>query len=424
MRVSIKSLGCKISQFDAGVLKDRLISHGATLVGETDEADVLIIQTCTVTGKSDYHSRQAIRRAVKRKSDTGRVVVTGCYAQTSADEIRGIPGVDMVIGNDNQDSVADLILGNTPDMTGAEMSAQTVCSRSRAYLKVQEGCDCSCSYCIVPTARGAGKSAGFEDALDKARSLIDKGFHEIVLTGVHLGAFGRDPDMGGREGRGLAELAEGIIKLDGLGRLRLSSLEPMELDDRLLAVISGGAADGKICRHMHIPLQSADDMVLESMGRGYLWSDYLSVARRVERDVPGALVGADVIVGYPAEDDASFEQTYANIESSPINYLHVFSYSPRPGTRAAEMGDPVTGDVKKERSKRLRELAARKYLRFREGFVGKMLRVVAEITDRSSSGYTDNYIRVGFDGEGLVSGQPVDIQITSTDMDGTTGVRV
>jgi len=422
MRVSIKSLGCKINQFDAGVLRDRLVGRGATIVGDSEDADVFIIQTCTVTGKSDYHCRQAIRRAVKRKPGGGKVVVTGCYAQTSADDIRKIEGVDLVVGNDGRDAVADMILGGTPSAAaGAEMSAQTVCGRSRAFLKVQEGCDCSCSYCIVPSARGKGRSAEFEDVLIKARSLIDRGFHEIVLTGVHLGAYGRDD---GREGRGLAELVESLTGLDGHGRLRLSSLEPMELDDRLLGVIAEGAAGGKVCRHLHIPLQSADDGVLESMGRGYKWADYLSVAKRIERTIPGALIGADVIVGYPAEDYESFEETYSRIESSPVNYLHVFSYSPRRGTRAFDMGDPVPGDVKKERSRRLRELAARKYRAFKEGFIGGALTVVAEVTEMSASGYTDNYIRVFLDGDGLASGRPVEVEVTSVTDDEVRVVRL
>lgn len=420
MRVSIKSLGCKINQFDAGVLRDRLVGRGATLVGEQDEADVFIIQTCTVTGKSDYHSRQAIRRAIKRKPEGGRVVVTGCYAQTSADEILKIPGVDLVVGNDDRDSVTDLLFGDVPAQKTPSMSAQTVCGRSRAFLKVQEGCDHSCSYCIVPTARGKGRSAGFEDVVEKARSLIDKGFHEIVITGVHLGAYGRDL----AEGRGLAELIVDITELEGFGRLRLSSLEPMELNDRLLSVIAAGAADGKICRHLHIPLQSADDRVLESMGRGYTWADYLAVAERIEREIPGALIGADVIVGYPEEDEESFLKTYERIKSSPVNYLHVFSYSPRPGTRAHAMGDPVPGDVKKERSRMLREMAAVKYLRFKEGFMGDTLGVVAEITEKSSSGYTDNYIRVSFDGTDLLSGRPVDVEIASVSGESVLGVRV
>lgn len=409
MKFSIKTLGCKINQFDAGQLSEALVAGGAVPAADGEASDVCIIQTCTVTKKSDYHCRQAIRKAVREKPGTGRVVVTGCYAQASPDEILGIPGVDMVVPNSEREGLPALLLGGTP-ICAAPLKAGTVCGRSRAFLKVQEGCGSSCSYCIVPRARGASRSAHIGDVLDKARGLMERGYHEIVLTGVHLGAYGRDLSAG----YSLDTLVERLLELDGLGRLRLSSIEPMEFDGALMSLIGAHATEkGRLCRHFHVPLQSADDKVLESMGRGYRWEDYLSAVSSLAEKAPEACIGADVIVGYPLEDEASFETTFQRIEGSPINYLHVFSYSPRPGTAAFKMGDPVLGDVKRERSRRLRELAAGKNMELKKGLLGRSMQVIVEEKEGLMTGLTDNYVRVAFKGEGLLPGRAADVIIKS-----------
>lgn len=419
MKVYIHNLGCKINQFDGGVLKDGLIASGLEVVSGGEAADVYVINTCTVTKKSDYHCRQAIRRAVEKKGEGGMVVVTGCYAQTNSDEIKAIPGVDVVVGNDARDKLRDIILKSARHDDADEngiLSAQGFGGRSRAYLKVQDGCGTMCSYCIVPYARGASMSAQVEDVLDKAGSLIEKGYHEIVLTGVHLGAYGRD--LGG--GTGITALVRRLLELPGLGRLRLSSIEPMEIDEGLMEL----AGSGKLCRHFHVPLQSAVDKVLESMGRGYTSGEYFNIMAALSKRVNDPCLGADVIVGYPTEDRDSFEETVKKIGDSPINYLHVFSYSPRPGTRAYAMGDPVRGDEKKERSLILRELATKKNMAFRSKFVGDTMTVVLEDNGRETSGLTDNYIRVRFDGSGSKPGSAVDVSILEAQNDFCTGVVV
>jgi threonylcarbamoyladenosine tRNA methylthiotransferase MtaB len=421
MKFSIKTLGCKINQFDAGALSDALVSMGASVADEGEPADLSIIQTCTVTRKSDYQCRQAIRRAVAQKPHGGRVIVTGCYAEVSPSEIMNIPGVDMVIGNSERRALPALVMGAQPPIEDKRMSASTVHGRSRAFLKVQEGCGNMCSYCIVPLARGASKSAPMEDVLVNAKALSDMGYSEIVLTGVHLGGYGADLDMG----YGLPELINGLIDTDCIGRIRLSSIEPMEFSPGLFEIVgTHSRIDGPVCRHFHVPLQSADDEVLDSMGRGYTWDGYLAVVEDLAYRAPGACIGADVIVGYPAEDERSFETTYKRIESSPINYLHVFTYSPRPGTRAYDMGDPVPGDVKRVRSARLRGLAARKNLSFRRGLTGMKLRVVVEDKDGTCTGLTDNYVRVAFNRRDAAPGAIVEVSITGADASGCRGVMV
>ena len=393
MKVQIQSLGCKINQFDSGALKERLLSDGASLASDGEQPDVSVIFTCTVTNKSDYQCRQVIRKAIQNKPEGGRVVVAGCYAQTNPGEIAKIPGVDVVVGNDGKDTLHELILGRIGKVSDDAFLAQALDGRSRAFLKVQEGCESFCSYCIVPYARGKSRSAGMDDIIGNADRLIERGYHEIVLTGIHLGVYGRE------RGETLSGLVRNLLERPGLGRLRLSSIEPMEIDEGLMELMSSE----KLCRHFHIPLQSGTDSVLESMGRSYSAGQYFDLIENIAAKVPGACIGADVIVGYPAEDEAAFNETYDRIKDSPINHLHVFSYSPRTGTRAFDFGDPVRGDVKKNRSRALRALSALKNTEFRKKFLGKALSVVVEDEgcDGTASGLSDNYIRVSFGAEGL-----------------------
>ena len=493
MKFSIKSLGCKINQFDAGALRERLAAGGMTEAAGGEHADISVVFTCTVTKKSDYQCRQEIRRLIKDKPEGGTVVVTGCYAQTAADEIKAIPGVDLVVGNDKKDSLPEIILTSNlfpsppagegrvggieippplnplPQGEGLEagrgaggegecnchpsggwgpvrlkgldsslrwndkfyFSAQAIGGRSRAFLKVQEGCESFCSYCIVPYARGKSRSAKAEDVLAQADRLIAQGYHEIVLTGVHLGMYGSDAaDCHSRENgnprscrgaillrpagamnraptKSLSGLVTALLARPGLGRLRLSSIEPMEIDEGLFGLFG----HEKLCRHFHVPLQSGEAGVLASMGRGYTPGQYFSLIERIFKKIPDACIGADVIVGYPAEDRASFDETYRQIGDSPLNHLHVFSYSPRQGTKAFGLGDPVHGDEKKERSLRLRELAARKNMEFRQRFIGRKMTVVAEEKEDGFSGLTDNYIRVAFDGKGFSHKAPIPVTI-------------
>jgi len=419
MKISITTLGCKINQFDSGVVRSRLLAEGAEIVGEGEAADVYIINTCSVTKKSDYQSRQTIRRAVKNKPEGGKVIVTGCYARTNPGEITAIPGVDVVaddldglsLSGGMEQGLGEARRGNDA-VRG--FTAQSISGRSRAFLKVQEGCDAHCSYCIVPHARGNPRSAPLDGALEMADRLIAQGYHEIVLTGVSLGAYGKD--LGG--GLSLSGLAARLLERPGLGRLRLSSIEPMEFDDGLFALMG----HEKLCRHFHIPLQSGEAGVLASMGRHYSPDEYFRLVERISRTVPGACIGADVITGYPHEDRASFEETYRRIEGSPVNYLHVFSYSPRPGTRSIAFGDPVRGDEKKDRTGLLRGLAARKNREFRESFIGKTMRVVVEEKRDMVSGLTDNYMRVSFDSRGIASCSAVDVIINDVTEEGCKGV--
>jgi threonylcarbamoyladenosine tRNA methylthiotransferase MtaB len=407
MKVNITTLGCKINQFDSGVIRGKLLADGAEIVKDGEPADLYVINTCSVTKKSDYQCRQAIRRAVKQKGETGRVVVTGCYARTNPEEIKLIDGVDEVAG-----SLSDInISGARGKGSGI---AQSISGRSRAFLKVQDGCDARCSYCVVPLSRGDGRSAPVQDVLERADELIGLGYHEIVLIGVQLGSYGREAGADAS----LSTLVERLLHRPGLGRLRLSSVEPMFFDPGLFELMG----HEKLCRHFHIPLQSGEAGVLSSMGRSYSPDDYFTLIERISLTSPRACLGADVITGYPVEDKASFEETFKRIEGSPLNYLHVFSYSPRPGTRSFALGDPVHADEKKERTWRLRDLAERKNRAFRESFAGEVMTVVVEDKNRKVSGLTDNYIRVYFDGDGLASKAPVAVRIGDALEGGCAGV--
>ncbi|HEY3347096.1 MAG TPA: MiaB/RimO family radical SAM methylthiotransferase, partial [Nitrospirota bacterium] len=345
MKFTVKSLGCKINQFDAGALREKLLAAGAVpaIAGETP--DIYVIFTCTVTNKSDYQCRQEIRKAVRDKGE-GIVVVAGCYARTNPDAVKAIPGVDIIAGAVDEADLARMILkSGAPDEDG-RFRAEVMGGRSRAFLKVQDGCDARCSYCVVPFARGNSRSAGLHEVIQSADRLIARGYHEIVLTGIHLGSYKDD-------GLKLSGLVEKLLDRPGLGRLRLSSIEPMEFDNAMLGLIG----HPKLCRHFHIPLQSGEAGVLKSMGRGYTPEQYFGVIDRIYDKVPDACIGADVIVGYPAEDEKSFRKTYSNIELSRLNHLHVFSYSPRSLARSSRMGDPVKGGEKRARSAMLRELS-------------------------------------------------------------------
>lgn len=404
MRVAFSTLGCKINQYETDLMRQDLVSKGNTIVPFDEEADIYIVNTCSVTAKSDYQSRQIIRSATRRACPSGRrarearVVVTGCYASTRPEEIRKIPGVSLVINNREKARIhehimlADPVSGNavTPDAPG-ELKA--VHGRTRGFLKIQDGCDNACSYCIVPLARGRSRSAEPGDAVKEFARLVQAGCPEIVLTGIHIGKYGADLNPAVN----LTELLNTMIPLRNQSRVRLSSIEPKEITPEMIGLLGKG-----LCRHLHIPLQSGDDSILAAMKRDYTSGFYLDLLQGISRDVPGIALGADVMVGFPGERDAEFQNTLQLIEKSPLTHLHVFSYSPRSGTEAAAMKSQVPEAVKKQRSEALRELGARKNLDFRKRFSGTELDVVVEdktdVMTGFLTGFTDNYIRMAVSG--------------------------
>jgi threonylcarbamoyladenosine tRNA methylthiotransferase MtaB len=397
MRIAITTLGCKINQYETDLMRQDLVSRGNTIVPFDAEADVYVVNTCTVTAKSDYQSRQAIRSAARRGRDA-KVVVTGCYASTRPEEIKKIPGVDLVIGNADKAAIPEHI------MTTASVSDQAVPAtltsptkalygRTRGFLKIQDGCNNRCSYCVVPLARGGSRSADPGQVIDEFERLVQAGCPEIVLTGIHIGTYGADLE----NGPDLTALLRTLLNKRSVSRLRLSSIEPKEITEGMIDLLGQG-----LCRHLHIPLQSGDDAVLASMKRDYTVGFYRELLEHIAQKVPGVALGADVIVGYPGEGDAEFQNTMDLVEKSPLTHLHVFSYSPRPGTPAADMEAQVPEQVKKERSETLRKLGGKKNLDFRKKCLSSELKVVVEDKVDADTGFytglTDNYIRVNISG--------------------------
>jgi len=394
MRIAFTTLGCKINQYETDVLRQDFEAQGGTIVPFDAEADVYIINTCSVTAKSDYQCRQTIRSTVQR-GQGAKVVITGCYASTRPDDIKKMPGVDFVFDNRDKATISEQIMSsfNFPihdkSLIKNNTNTQSVHTRTRGYLKVQDGCNNSCSYCIVPLARGGSRSVYPEKVIKEFDSLVQDGYPEIVLTGIHIGSYGIDLP----EQVNLTRLVTKLIAMRGDSRIRLSSIEPMEITDEMISMLGSG-----LCRHLHIPLQSGDDTILKSMKRDYTSGYYLELLERIANQVPGVALGADIIVGYPGEGDTEFNNTLELVKKTPLTHLHVFSYSPRPGTAAVNMGNQVPDHIKKTRSEELRNLGMKKNLSFRENHVGIALKVViedkAEAQTGLLSGLTDNYIRV------------------------------
>jgi threonylcarbamoyladenosine tRNA methylthiotransferase MtaB len=398
MRIAFTTLGCKINQYESDHMRQAFKDRGSIIVPFDSDADVYIINTCSVTAKTDYECRQAIRAAAGRKHGA-QVVVTGCYASTRPDEVKKIPGVDLVCGNHEKSMIPDLVMrahaalveaASMPQDLAAEQSVQ---DRTRGFLKIQDGCDNRCSYCIVPLARGNSRSVLPSDVITDFENLISIGCPEIVLSGIHIGTYGKDL----AHATSLSILLMELMKRRGGTRIRLSSIEPREITNEIIDLLGHG-----LCRHLHIPLQSGDDTILRSMKRDYSSTFYLELIERIADRVPGMALGADVMVGYPGEGEEAFQNTLRLIEKAPLTHLHVFSYSPRPGTVAADMKNQVPDRTKKERSQEVRELGKEKNLAFRKKQAGISLRAVVEANMDASTGLalglTDNYIRTHISG--------------------------
>ena len=393
MRIAFSTLGCKINQYETDLMQQDLASKGNIIVSFDDEADIYIVNTCSVTAKSDYQSRQVIRSAARRAKG-GRVVVTGCYASTRPEEIKKLPGVSLVINNLEKPMIHDYLTPEHPSPVGGVSSLVTkgqkeARGRTRGFLKIQDGCDNACSYCIVPLARGGSRSAAPGEVLKEFKRQVQAGCPEIVLTGIHIGRYGADLSPA----TDLTELLTTLVPTRDRSRVRLSSIEPKEITGAMIGLLGNG-----LCRHLHIPLQSGDDTLLAAMKRDYTSGFYLDLVQRIAGCVPGIALGADVMVGFPGEGDAEFQNTLMLVEKSPLTHLHVFSYSPRRGTEAAVMKNQVPVAVKKRRSEALRELGKRKNLHFRKKFLGLELKVIVEDKIDAATGcftgLTDNYIRI------------------------------
>ncbi len=414
MRVATVTLGCKVNQYDSATLETKLREADCQIVDFTAGAHVYVINTCTVTDRADSESRQLARRA-RRLNPQARIVMTGCFAQINPHAAL-IPEVDHVVGLNR---LGDLIQAVRGELQGAiavddlravrrvrTLGADTFVGQTRAFLKVQEGCNLFCTFCIVPFARGASRSVPPREILDQLKMLARRGYAEVVLTGVHLGGYGND--LAPRQD--LADLLEMLLEHSPVLRLRLSSVDPPEITPRLLRLFSGPSA---LCPHLHVPVQAAHDGVLARMRRRYDDAFLDDVFAEIRHALPDAAIGTDVIGGFPGETEAQFEGGLEALSRLPITYFHVFPYSKRVGTTAARLGEQVPPSVVHERARRLRRLGEAKRADFARTFVGRDLRVLIEggsTTLAPALGYARNYQRVAIHGQ-IAANREVDVRI-------------
>lgn len=428
-KVAISTFGCKSNQYDSSALEDLIRAESLEIVEFPGPADAYIINTCTVTGKTDHQSRQFIRK-VRRINPEAVVIVTGCYAQVSPGEVSSIEGVDYVLGNPEKTRVLEFIRKGRSENTvtlvgdgaaGAPLSlrARGSSGRTRANLKVQEGCNRQCSYCIIPAARGTSKSLSLDDIEREIDSLVEKGYREIVLTGIHLGAWGADF----KARKAVSSILALVEKKDYPCRFRLSSLDPDEVTDELIDIIKTAK---RVCNHLHLPLQSGDDSVIRRMKRPYTAEVFRERVERVCSKVPEISVGVDVIAGFPGESDAEFENTLTLLKDLPISYLHVFPYSKRAGTAAAAFDGHIEKSVIKERCVRLTALDEAKRKAFHRASVGKEASVLVELVRDEVTGLLKgrarNYIQVFLEGDDELKNTLAKVRLTGCGKRGMTGV--
>ena len=417
VKVSLLTLGCKVNQAETARMEGTLKSNGFQVVGLHESPDLSIINTCAVTAKSDYQSRQLIRRAQRAGS---RVVVTGCYSELNRDPVKAMPGVEEVVSNkDKCKFIEGLVAGGgraSCDIRPAEGLVGAY--RTRAFIKVQDGCDSSCSYCIIPLARGGSRSRPIDEAVGEVKEAAGAGCKETVLTGIHLGTYGHDLSPACT----LSDLIEAALGLTEVNRLRLSSIEVTEIDERLLSFFE----DRRLCRHLHIPLQSGDDGILRLMGRPYDSGYYSERIRHISDRFPDISIGADVIAGFPGEGEKEFRATFKLIETLPFSYIHVFPYSRREGTRASGMSGEPTPEEKRRRAGALRGLSVRKRQAYQQRFLGQTLEVLIEdgFNDGSALGTAGNYLKVRVNGCDRLRGNIVPVRIAGEAEGGLFGVPI
>lgn len=422
-KVAFHTLGCKVNFYETEAMWNLFKNNGYAQVDFEDEADVYIINTCTVTNTGDKKSRQIIRRAVRKNPDAV-IAVMGCYAQTSPAEIMDIPGVDIVVGTQDRTKLLDFIdeyhrtrqpinavrnVMKTRDFE--EMDVPAFEEKTRASLKIQEGCNNFCTFCIIPWARGLSRSRNPESVLEQARKLVASGYKEIVLTGIHTGGYGED-----LEDYSLAKLLWDLDKVEGLHRIRISSIEASQITEEVIEVL--GASD-KICRHLHVPLQAGHDEVLARMRRKYTTAEYAEKMRRVREALPDLAITTDIIVGFPGETDEMYEAGYEFIREIGFAELHVFPYSKRTGTPAARMEDQVPEEIKEARVAKLIQLSNALLTEYSNRFVGEVLEVIPEEVVKEGPhagmimGHSDNYLKIAFTGTPDMIGKVCRVRLDS-----------
>ncbi len=423
-RVAFYTLGCKVNQYDTEAMIEIFDRKGYEVVDNNEVADVYVINTCTVTNLGDRKSRQFIRRSKKKNPDS-IIVVVGCYAQTASEEVMNIEGVNLVIGTNERNKIAELVesikmnekincVDNIMEVKEfEELSIEKVMGKTRAFLKIQEGCNQYCSYCIIPYARGPIRSRKLENIISEVKRLSDNGFKEIVLTGIHIASYGKDI-----EGVSLIDVIREVHKVEDIERIRLSSVEPNLLSDDFISEIQ---TLPKFCEHLHLSLQSGADETLKRMNRKYDTAGYRKIVESLRREIPNIAITTDIIVGFPGESEEEFNNTLNFAREMAFSQIHVFKYSPRKGTPAAKFVDQVPGDIKNIRSGKMIKLGNELMDSYRSKFIDKELDVLFENyygnDNNMIEGLTENYIRVATLGEENHIGKIVRTKITKLDTD-------
>lgn len=421
-RVAFYTLGCKVNQYETEAMEELFKNRGYEIVSNREEADIYIINTCTVTNLGDRKSRQFIRRAKKMNEDS-IIAAVGCYSQVAPEEVEAIDGVDIVVGTTDRNRIVDLCeeaksknkkINVVKDIKYHKefepLNISDLPYKTRAYIKIQEGCNQFCSYCIIPYARGPIRSRDLEDIIMEAKRLAKAGFKEIILTGIHVTSYGKD-----LKGLSLTDVIEEVAKIDGIERIRLSSIEPTFVDKDFLERV---VKTGKLCDHFHLSLQSGSDSVLKRMNRKYTTKEYRDIVKLIREYMPEAGITTDIIVGFPGETDEEFEESYRFVEDIRFSRIHVFKYSPRKGTPASQFKEQIPGDIKQIRSDRLIRLGDELMEEFHKAFIGRSLELLLEEEkDGFIEGYTTNYIRVKVKGHNDLQGKILPVRISGQEED-------
>ncbi len=425
-RIAIATLGCKTNQFESAAMHESLIKAGYALVPFTDFADIYLVNTCTVTAKADAESRRLVRRA-GRVNPQATIVVTGCYAQVAADAVKDLPGVRLILGNDEKRELIYLLrdLGPAQQIKVSDIMTQdrvqtltleTFAEHTRAFLQIQNGCEAYCSYCIVPYARGRSRSVPADEVMAGLERFAAQGFQEVVLTGIHLGAYGLDL----HPGTSIRELVARIVSAEQVPRLRIGSVEPQEIDQPFIDLL---AAEPSICNHLHIPLQAGNDAVLQRMNRRYTTAQFQELLARITTCMPAVTIGLDLITGFPGETEDEFAQGLEFIAQLPFAYCHVFPYSARSGTPAATMPHQIAPGIIRERAAQLRQLGEQKNRQWRQAQLQQTVLVLGlELIGESMiRGLARNYLVVTYPGGEELLNREVPVLIQSIDKNQARG---
>ena len=426
--VSFLTLGCKVNQYDSDAMRTIFLQQGYRAVKEEEEADVYVINTCSVTSIGDRKSRQMVRK-IRRKHPQAVIAVAGCYAQIAPEIFEAMGDIDVIVGAQNRSKIVEYVeqaqkkektinavkdIMSVTEFENLYVDAEGE-TKTRAFIKVQEGCDNYCTFCIIPFARGKLKSRKQKDAVEEIRRLVTKGYREIVLTGIHLGNYGRDL----HDGTSLATLVEELLRIPNLLRIRMGSIESVELSDDLINLIKD---EPRVCRHLHLPIQSGSDAVLRRMNRHYRLPEYKKLISELREKIPGLALTTDLIVGFPGETEENFMETLETLRELRFSAIHVFPYSQRTGTPAAVFPNQVPGDIKKDRVHRVQELEKEISKEYRKTFLQKTVHVLIEEEKNGYfEGLSDEYIRVSITDKNVGKGRLYSVYVENLTEDGLIG---